>query len=754
MVKYKNRKANINIYIIPFFIITIIFVIIMFTMSNNVKNYYYDLRKEEALKIARGISIDLSHTGEAVNTINKLLENKLKDSLNAADMNRENYSDELLTELANTFDLDEIYAYNSEGIIEYSNSGKYIGWKAYEDHPVYDFMSGDEKMLIEDIRRDSESELYYKYGYIKHSDGYFIQIGILAEKIHDLLESFRLQNILEEIIVDSSIVQLYALNRDYLITSSTNQESIGLQVKDELIISDLNNGKIYDRVNTSTGVDLYEIYVPLEYETDKIIAFGIWYSLDEMIPVIRKNILIGIAGLITVYISLIYTIFASYKKNKELVQLAYYDNLTSLLNTESLKIHLGGDLITNKNNKAILLIKCYNLNLKNITYGYEFGDKVLKELGSRIKTLEDRNIQLFKFKGDKFVLYIKDYDKKEDLLAIITEIKELLNHPFIVNNNSEHIAIKIGVVEYKVTDKSLDQLLKAATIAQNNVDSTNSKDYSFFNEDMELAIQREEIIAKEIIAAVNEKDDTSKIYLLYQPIMDSRTKKIDGFEALARMNSEQFGFVSPAEFIDIAERTQLIIPLSNLILKMACTFIANLLTDFNDIRVAVNISTIHILQEDFVNTVLNLIKETGINGSNLQLEITESVMIDNFEIVNEKLKELRSVGIQISLDDFGTGYSSFYRLIELNFDILKIDQYFINKINNTNKDSLITRDIISIAHRLGLKTVAEGVESEIQKDYLLEYDCDKFQGYLFSKPVPEEEAVMLLKKHNCFSSSH
>jgi EAL domain-containing protein (putative c-di-GMP-specific phosphodiesterase class I) len=149
-----------------------------------------------------------------------------------------------------------------------------------------------------------------------------------------------------------------------------------------------------------------------------------------------------------------------------------------------------------------------------------------------------------------------------------------------------------------------------------------------------------------------------------------------------------------------------------------------------------------------VNTVLNMIKETGINGRNLELEITESIMIDNFEIVNENLKELRSVGIQISLDDFGTGYSSFYRLMELNIDTLKIDQYFINKIKDTNKDSLITRDIISIAHRLGLKTVAEGVESEIQKDYLLEYDCDKLQGYLFSKPVPEEEAVMLLNKYN------
>ena len=223
----RNRKASIKIYIIPFIIITSIFAIITYTMSYTIKNYFYDLKKEEAMKIARNISNGLSHAGEAVDTINKLLEDKLISSLKAAQMHREDYSNEYLVELANTFELDEIYAYNSEGIIEYSNSGKYIGWQAYEGHPVNDFMIGHEDQLIEDIRRDSESDSYYKYGYIKHPDGYFIQIGILAEKVHNLLESVRLQNHLEEIIVGGDIIQLCALNNDYIITASTNNDSIG-----------------------------------------------------------------------------------------------------------------------------------------------------------------------------------------------------------------------------------------------------------------------------------------------------------------------------------------------------------------------------------------------------------------------------------------------------------------------------------------------------------------------------------------------
>lgn len=168
---------------------------------------------------------------------------------------------------------------------------------------------------------------------------------------------------------------------------------------------------------------------------------------------------------------------------------------------------------------------------------------------------------------------------------------------------------------------------------------------------------------------------------------------------------------------------------------------------FNHIRVDVNISMIHLLQENFVSSVLDIIEETGIKGENLELELTETVLMENFQIGNERLKELRTNGIQIALDDFGTGYSSFDRIMELSVDTLKIDRYFINGITNSDKDFLITRDLISIAHRLGLKTVAEGVEIQEQKDYLMEYDCDKLQGYLFSKPVTKDEAIKLLNSN-------
>lgn len=745
MIITKNRKADIGIYIIPFIIVTLIISIILIAMSNSIKNYFYDIKKEEGLKIARSISTNLSHTGEASDTIMQLLEDKLANSLKVVQMYSENYSNEILIELADTFYLDEVYVYNSEGIIEYSNSGKYLGWKPQENHPVYLFMNSSEDIGIDEIRRDSESELFYKYGYIKNPDGSMVQIGILAEKVNQLFESISVQNLLDEMARDDAIIRLGALDSNYIITASTDSDLIGYQLKAEEIISDINNGKIHDRINSSSGDEVYEIFVPLDYETNNIIAFGIQYSLSDILPLIKINILNTIVGLIIVYLALILSIIATYKRNKKLVQVAYYDNLTGLPNTESLIQKLEEN--KSRKNNAIFMIKCANINLINQAFGYEYGDKVLKELGDKIKRIENKNIKLFRFTADKFVVYLQDYEDEEELFHILKEMKDILYQPFRIDNSSQHIVIKIGIIKFNETsNKSTDQLLKEATIALNYVDESTSFNYNFYDEDMESTIQREEIIERELRTAIS-KEDTSIVYLAYQPIIDTKTNKIDGFEALARMNSEEFGSVSPVEFIEIAERKQLIIPLTNYILKVACTFIDDIMKiGYNNLSVAVNISTIHLLQEDFVSTVLKIIKETGISGNQLELELTETIMLENFELANERLKELRANGIQISLDDFGTGYSSFNRLSELNVDTLKIDQYFINNITETNNVSFITKDIISIAHKLGLKTVAEGVEYNAQKYYLEESNCDKLQGFLFSKAISKEETILLLEK--------
>ena len=263
---------------------------------------------------------------------------------------------------------------------------------------------------------------------------------------------------------------------------------------------------------------------------------------------------------------------------------------------------------------------------------------------------------------------------------------------------------------------------------------------------MEAIIERENIIEREIIQAIKEEDDEI-IRAVFQPQVDLKLGKICGFETLSRMRSKSLGNVSPVEFIEIAERKKLIVPLTKLILKKTSIFVKSLRErSCEGIRVAVNLSGSDIMRPDFIKDLTSLIINSGMENKDLEFEITESVFLDDFKPVNEKLGILRNMGIQISLDDFGTGYSSLSSLRELNIDVVKIDKKFIDGILTDNKDSLIIPDIISMAHKTGLKVLAEGVEEEAQADYLAGYNCDIIQGYFYSKPLEFRDALEIVEK--------
>ncbi len=741
MSKTSNREANPIVFIIPFLIITAISIIFLIIMRSGLKDYHYDIKKAEAQAVARSISIHLTHTGEAIDAINRLMVEKLTISLKAMGISGgKDYS--LLDELADAFELDEVYLYNPLGKIVYSYSGAYLGWTAYSGHPVYDFIDGDKSILIEDIRKDSDSDKYYKYGYIKIAEG-FMQIGILADKVQSMMDDFAIQNIIEDMVVDDSILQLSAINDEFEIFASLNKETIGQQAGNQQIMDDVNSGEIHGHIKSLNGEDVYEIFVPLEHRAGGATAFVIAYSMKDTKPLIERNEMIAFAALVVIYLSLTYSMLVTYKNNKKLVRLTLYDSVTGLPNTESLKRKMAK--YTGSGNNAVLVIKFDNLTLINLTYGYDFGVLLLKELANRAKAIESEKIHLFRFVAEYFVLHIKDYHDKYELLHYTEKLEELLGKPFIINDTVANLTYKIGIMEYKGKDMPLEQMLKDATIAADHVRAKDDHHYSFFDESMEQKIKREDEIEREIRAAISGQEK-SGVYVVYQPVVDAVECKIVGFEALARMNSKQLGSVSPMEFIRIAEKKQLIDPLSKLITGMAFTFVSDLLKlGYDDMRVSVNISAGQLLREDFVAAIMNIIGETGISGRNVALEITESAIMENHQLVNSKLKELRSKGIRISIDDFGTGYSSFSRLRELNVDTLKIDRSFIVRIGTVEEGELLTKDIVSIAHRLGLKTIAEGVELPLQRDYLVKSDCDMLQGYMFGKPIPKEDTIALLQ---------
>ena len=273
-------------------------------------------------------------------------------------------------------------------------------------------------------------------------------------------------------------------------------------------------------------------------------------------------------------------------------------------------------------------------------------------------------------------------------------------------------------------------------------------DCCFVDAKLLAEISRETEIKDQLILIANDENN-KYLYLQYQPVFDAKTNKIRGFEALARLKSEKLGKVAPDEFISLAEKMQLIVPIGLQIMRQACAFLKQLENEgYHDIKVSVNISAIQLFRNEFLEDWHKVINDAKVDVRNLLLELTESVFLNNYEDINKKLGHLRALGIGIAIDDFGVGYSSFAREDELNVDYLKLDKYFIDKLLSDEQGKSITGDIISMGHRLGHLVVAEGVEYEEQRQYLVAHNCDFLQGYLLSKPLDAEDAMTLFRKTN------
>ena len=493
------------------------------------------------------------------------------------------------------------------------------------------------------------------------------------------------------------------------------------------------------------GNKFYRSIVPVDEEVLEDSFIVILKPSKETDRKIFRSCTIGILILAAVYIALLALMDFTFNRNRHLMMLAYYDHLTGLFNSYYLKVMLTKDLkLYRWNRKALMLIGISNLKSINLLFGYDSGDDALRQLAKRMQLLVGQDTMLFRFTEDRFVLYTRNCHRENHLSMLVEAIEEAFREPMDFKGQKKQLQPKIGIVEIDGDYENVDRLLKDATISLDNVDLNTGKSHMYFSRAMAEKLHREDIIEKEISMCL--ENGTDAIYLNYQPQLHLATGRIVGFEALARMRSEELGNVSPVEFIDVAERKQLIIPLGNLVLKKACAFLAILeAKGCQNLRVAVNVSGIQLIHEDFGSSVMEAVVDSGIRSENLELEITESVLLDNFAAVNKSLKDFQENGIRIALDDFGTGYSSFLRLNELNVNYLKLDRYFVGMVATSDRNDYITSDIISMAHKFDLEVIAEGVETVLQRDFLVANGCDIMQGYLFARPLSEEDALKMLE---------
>ncbi len=419
---------------------------------------------------------------------------------------------------------------------------------------------------------------------------------------------------------------------------------------------------------------------------------------------------------------------------------------TGLYNLHHLEKTLEEDLSTEERAHSALisanLNPIYSLTVK---YGMQYSQHLTAKIAAALAKLANEQRILFATASHRFVFYLKAYEDKDELVDFCNEISVILKS-FL---DMERINFGIGVYEIdEATADDVEGIFYAIRLASEEALASEDEkgNIYFYDEELEKRVYRGNLMRHEL-ASVAEGEDQDRILLQYQPIIDLRDKQISGFEALARFDSKGLGRILPLEFIPIAEETKDIIPIGKVIIQKACGFLKRLQANgYDDLNVSINISPIQLISEKFVESVVEILAQMDVNPKSVSFEVTESVFSANFDRINAVIGRLRDHGIKSSIDDFGTAYSSLSRLRELNVHFIKMDRPFISRITKKDQEATITNDIISMAHKMGLFVVAEGVEEAHQLEYLKLYGCDKAQGFLISKPMDEDVAIEFLRR--------
>lgn len=438
-------------------------------------------------------------------------------------------------------------------------------------------------------------------------------------------------------------------------------------------------------------------------------------------------------------------------RNKELfdakekiTHLAYFDHLTGLPNMITLNDKIAS-ILESEDRFALLFIDIDNFKYINDTLGHSFGDDLLKKMSGVIAGALEKNCSLYMLGGDKFIVLVEEFKDIYEIERVAVKMLKTLKNPIEAEGRVFYNTASIGICIFPDHGSSFDELLKNADIALLKAKENGKNRIVIFSEPMKVAVQEWADIEKYLRSALGK----SEFELYYQPQYNIKTMKITGFEALIRWRNDEMGFVMPNSFIKVAEDTNLIIPIGEWVMRNACIFLKRLQQEgYDDLTVSVNISMLQLLQDDFVEVVTETVEMANVDPGKLELELTESIVGKKYDVIIEKMRTLRKLGVKIALDDFGKGYSSLNYLRELPITTLKIDKSFIKVISEKEDSSNLTDFIVKIGQSLDLCIVAEGIETQQQLDYLSNIDCDKMQGYLMSRPLPEKDALEVLHRKN------
>lgn len=432
----------------------------------------------------------------------------------------------------------------------------------------------------------------------------------------------------------------------------------------------------------------------------------------------------------------------SEERNKKL---AYTDYLTDLPNRVSFSEKLDHITATLRKEEIIAIMYIDLDNFKNINdvLGHSYGDELLIDVKDRVKQVLDENDYFARFGGDEFIILTQNIESTEQYEEKIRKVQKVFSYPFILSMREFFVTTSIGVAFAPRDGKSTQTLIKNVDAAMYAAKAMGKNTYYYYDESINESLLNKIELQSELRNAL--QNNEFRVY--YQAQIDLKKDRIVGFEALVRWMHPEKGMISPAGFVQVAEETGLIVPIGRWVLFEACRQLK--LWDeagFHDISIAVNLSARQFKDADIVAMVEEAIRVNQIDPKRLDLEITESIALENIDYSVEIIKSLKELGVRFSLDDFGTGYSSMNYLKHLPVNNLKIDKSFLDKVSDNSSDQKIVSTIITLAQTLDLVVIAEGVESSEQAVFLKNVNCNQAQGYLYSKPIPEDEAGRLLQE--------
>ena len=448
----------------------------------------------------------------------------------------------------------------------------------------------------------------------------------------------------------------------------------------------------------------------------------------------------------THYLGIIRDITENKQAQERIQKLAFKDTLTELPNRQLLLDRVGHAIENSKRyqySTALIFIDLDDFKIINDSAGHMTGDRVLIEVANRLQTRLRHSDTLARIGGDEFVVLLEKVDQTI-VLHTMERLLQSLSDSIMIDEQKYFISASIGTASYPQDGKDVATLFSNADTAMYTAKNAGKNRYSFFVAQMNEEVTRKHKIIQNLQSAIEKGSFT----LVFQPQVSLEDNTVIGAEALIRWTDEELGFVSPAEFIPVAESSGLIVPITMWVIKTACLAIKTIRNQESEFKIAINISSLQIKEKKFVEIIHQTVIDSDISPRQIELEITEGALIDNIEDTIKKIQLLKSYGYRIAIDDFGTGYSSLSYVKQLGFEKLKIDQTFVRNLPNDENDIGLTKSIIAMGKALGMKIIAEGAETKESVAFLKENGCDMVQGYYFSQPLSLEDFLQFFAEFN------